>query len=87
MRTWVQSVALLSGLRIWCCRELWCRVQTWLGSVVAVAVAAVIAPIQPLAWEPSYAVGAALNKQTNKQKTKKIQQKEMNLRSTELKLA
>ena len=26
----------LSGLRIWCCHELWCRLQTWLRSVVAV---------------------------------------------------
>ena len=34
---WVQSLALLSGLRIWCCHELWCRLQTWLGSHVAVA--------------------------------------------------
>ena len=29
---------LLSGLRIWHCRELWCGSQTWLGSHVAVAV-------------------------------------------------
>ena len=28
----------LSGLRIWHCRELCCRSQTWLGSHVAVAV-------------------------------------------------
>ena len=28
-----------SGLRIWCCRDLWCTSQTWLGSVVAAAVA------------------------------------------------
>ena len=33
------SLALLSGLRIWRCRELWCRSQMWLGSGVAVAVA------------------------------------------------
>ena len=26
------------------------------------------APVQPLAWEPPFAVGVALNKQTNKQK-------------------
>ena len=35
-RMLVQSRASLSGLRIWCCRELWCRSQTWLGSHVAV---------------------------------------------------
>ena len=39
MKLWVQSLAPLSGLRIWCCRELWCRSQTWLGSCVAEAVA------------------------------------------------
>uniref|UniRef100_A0A8D1XLG6 PDZ domain-containing protein n=2 Tax=Sus scrofa TaxID=9823 RepID=A0A8D1XLG6_PIG len=32
----VLSLASLSGLRIWRCRELRCRSQTWLGSGVAV---------------------------------------------------
>ena len=36
---WVQSLALLSGLRIWCCHELWCRSKIRLGSWVASAVA------------------------------------------------
>ena len=35
----VQSLASLSGLKIWCCHELSCRSQTWLGSCIAVAVA------------------------------------------------
>ena len=35
----VRSLALLSGLRIRHCRELWCRLQTGLGSHVAVALA------------------------------------------------
>jgi len=39
MRLQVQSLASLSGLRIRRCRELWCRLQTWLGSGIAVAVA------------------------------------------------
>ena len=34
----VQSLALLRGLRIQRCRELWCRSQMWLGSPGAVAV-------------------------------------------------
>ena len=34
----VQSLALLSGLRIQCCHELQCRSQMWLGSGIAVAV-------------------------------------------------
>ena len=38
MRTGVRSLALLSGLRIRRCPELWCRSQTLLGSLVAVAV-------------------------------------------------
>ena len=40
MRTPVQSLALLSGLRIQLCHELWCRLQRWLRSQVTVAVAA-----------------------------------------------
>ena len=39
MRLQVRSLALLSGLRIQRCRELWCRSQMWLGSHVAVALA------------------------------------------------
>ena len=34
---WVQSLALLSGLGIWCYHELWCRLQMWLRSGIAVA--------------------------------------------------
>ena len=37
MRLQVQSLALLSGLRIRRCHELWFRSKTWLGSCVAVA--------------------------------------------------
>ena len=32
---------------------------------------AAVTPMQPLAWEILYAAGAALNNQTNKQKTQK----------------
>ena len=46
-RLWIRSLTSLRGLRIWCCRELWC----WLAAV---------ALIRPLAWEPPYAAGAAL---------------------------
>ena len=52
-RLWVQSLALLIGLRIRCCRELW----LWLAAV---------ALIRPLAWEPSYAMGVALKGQKTK---------------------
>ena len=46
----VQSLASLSGLRIRRCPELWRR-------------PAAVAPIRPLAWEPLYAAGAALQRQ------------------------
>ena len=61
MRLHVRSLALLSGLRIRHCCELWCGLQTRLRSHVAVALAWLTATalIRPLAWEPSYAAGAA----------------------------
>ena len=34
----IPSLASLHGLRIRCCRELCCRLQMWLRSLVAVAV-------------------------------------------------
>ena len=42
MKMRVQSLALLSVLRIWRCSELWCRSKTWLGSRIAVAVAVAV---------------------------------------------
>ena len=56
MRMWVGSLALLSELRIQCCRDLWLK-------------PAAAAPILPLAGELPYAVGVALK--NNKNKTKK----------------
>ena len=54
MRLQVQSLALLSGLRIRRCRELWCRPEA-------------TALIGPLAWEPPHTAGVALK---SKNKTK-----------------
>ena len=64
LRLQVQSLALLSGLRIQHCHELWCRSQTWLKSGIAVLWCrpAAVAPIRPLAWEPPYAVGVTLKR-------------------------
>ena len=64
----VQSLASLSGLRIWCGRELWCRSQTQLGSCAAWLWCrpAAVAPIGPLAWEPPYASGMALKSKEKK---------------------
>ena len=68
MRTQVQSLALLYGLRIWHCCELRCRSQKRLGSLIAVAVV-------PLAWEPLYTTDVALKrgKKQNKQNPQKPQ--------------
>ena len=49
MRMQVRSLALLSGIRIRCCYELWCRLQTKLGSPVAADRLAAAALIQALA--------------------------------------
>ena len=38
MKLQTLSLALLGGLKIQCCHELWCRPQTWLRSGVVVAV-------------------------------------------------
>ena len=71
MRLQVQSLVLLSGLRIQHCRELWCRLQMWLGSRVAVALAWAVAaaPIPPLAWEATHAEGVT-QEMAKREKTK-----------------
>ena len=62
MRTQVQFLASLSGLRIWRCCGLWCRLQMRLRLYVAVAVvqASCCSSSWPLAWEPPHDVGVAL---------------------------
>ena len=59
MRTQVQALASLSGLRIRSCHELRCRSQTRLGSGFAVAQAG---SYSSLAWETPYDAGSALKK-------------------------
>ena len=70
MRTKVLSLALLSGLRIWCCCKLWWRPQTRLGSHVVVVWLwhwlTAAAPIQPPAWELPFATCAALKREKKK---------------------
>ena len=56
---WVQSLTLLSGLRIWHCCELWCRSQTWLRSGIAMAAA----------WIPS--LGTFMCHRSSPKKTKR----------------
>ena len=74
-RLWVQSLALLSGLRIQCCVS--CGGGHTLGSDLALLWLwlwhrpAAVAPIRPLAWEPPYATGLALKSRKKKKKRKK----------------
>ena len=68
----VNHEASLSRLEIWCCRGLWCGLQMlgldpellWLWCRLPAT-----APTGPLAWEPPYAAGAALE-MTKRQKKK-----------------
>ena len=64
MRMWVQLLALLDGLIIQSCHELWCRLHMWLRShfAVVVVLACSCSPFQPLAWKFPYVAGVALNK-------------------------
>ena len=71
MRIRVRSLASLRWLRIWWC-ELWCRPAT-------------MAPVWPLAWEPLYAVGAALKKKKKKKKKKKRKKKKKKKKKKEKK--
>ena len=70
----VRSLALLSGLRIRSCHELWCRswhgldtASLWLWCKPAATV------LQPLAWEPPYAAGVAPKIQREKNRKKNRQ--------------
>ena len=69
MRMRVRSLASLSGSGIWCCHELWCRSQMWLGSPCCgcdIGCQLAVAPIRSLAWEVLYAAGAALKSKKKK---------------------
>lgn len=68
-----EDAGSLSGLRIWHCRELWCRSQTQLGPGIAVAVVKVGSYSSNLT--PSLGTSichrCGLKKQTNKKKKEK----------------
>ena len=66
MRPQVCSLASLSGLRIWRCRELWCGSPMWIGSSTAVAV--VQAGSCSSEWIPS--LGASIGCRCGPKKTK-----------------
>ena len=77
MRMRVQSLASLSGLRTWCCRELWYRSKTRLGSGIAVAVV----------WASSYSsdstpsLGTSICCRCNPKKKEKKKKKKKNSNS------
>ena len=66
MRLRIPSLALLNELRIWHCSELWCRLQRWLGSDVAVAV--VHASSCSSNWTPSLGTSICRGCVTEKKK-------------------
>ena len=74
MRLRVRSLPLLSGLTIRRCHELWCRLQTRLGSTLLWLWRRPVATalIRPLAWEPPYAMGVALKGKKIKERKKKF---------------
>ena len=76
-RMQVRSLALLSGLRIWYCCEWWCRLQMWVWSGMAVAVAGSCSSDVTPSLGTSICCGYSpkikktkINKQTNKQTNK-----------------
>ena len=66
----IRSMTLLSGLRIWRCCELWCRLQTRLGSRVTIAVvqASSFSSNVISSLGTSYAAGVALKRQKQTKK-------------------
>ena len=73
MRLQVQSLALLSGLRIHVAVScgVGCRHNQILCCCGCRVKLAATAPIRPLAWEPPYATGMALEKAKRQKKKKK----------------
>ena len=77
MRLRVRFLALLRGLRIWCCRELWCGLQTRLGSCVAVAL--VQAGSYNSDWTPYLGTSMCCRSGSRKGKKTKRKKKKGNL--------
>ena len=69
MKTQVQPLALLSGLRIWHCREPWCRSQTQLR--FGVAVVRLAAATLTLSLGTSICHSAALKRRRRGEKKRK----------------
>ena len=65
----VWSLALLSGLGIQRCHELWCRRISDLALLWLWCKPWTTAPFGPLAWKPPYAKGAALKSEKKNKQT------------------
>ena len=65
--------ALAQWVRIWCCHELCCRSQVCSDPALLLLWCrlAAVTPIQHLAWEAPYAMGADLKNKKTKDKKKK----------------
>ena len=74
MRMWVRSLASISGLRIWCCCELWCRLQMQLRSSIPVAVA--YAGSCSSDWTPSLGTSICWDYSPKRQKDQKETEKQ-----------
>ena len=86
MRMWVWSLASLTGLRIPCCHELWCRSQMWLESCVAVAAAKASSCSSSLTPRLGTSTHCELGpKRTKKKKRKKERKKERERKGTQQK--
>ena len=70
MRLRVLSLALLIGVRIQRCRELWCRFQTRLGGLDPALLWLWCRPVRPLAWESPYTAGGGALEKAKRQKIK-----------------
>ena len=75
IRLQVRSLALLSGLRIWCCHVLWCRFQMQLRSQVAIHVASSYSS----GSTPRLGISVCCRCEPKKEKKKKKDKKKKNL--------
>ena len=75
MRTWIRSLALLSGLRIQCCRKLWCKSQMRLGSHVAMVLPGAVVYAGSCSSDLTLNLGTCICHGCGPKKTKKKKKK------------
>ena len=72
MRTWVRSLVVLSGFRIWYSVSYGVGCRCGLDLMLLWHRPAAVAPIQPLARELPYAAGVALKKKQHKKQQRSV---------------